>query len=75
MNQQSLEDLLAFIELRNITLAAQRRNISQPAYSRRLKALEESANKKKNQKIKKLPSEIELPQHFSIQTKKIAWNI
>ena len=44
MNQQSLEDLLAFIELRNITLAAQRRNISQPAYSRRLKALEESEN-------------------------------
>lgn len=44
MNQQSLEDLLAFIELRNITLAAQRRNISQPAYSRRLKALEEGEN-------------------------------
>jgi len=44
MNQQSLEDLLAFIELRNITLAAQRRNVSQPAYSRRLKAIEESEN-------------------------------
>ena len=42
MDQQSLEDLLAFIELRNITLAANRRNISQPAYSRRLKAIEAS---------------------------------
>lgn len=42
MDQQSLEDLLAFIELRNITLAANRRNISQPAYSRRLKAIEEN---------------------------------
>ncbi len=42
MDQQSLEDLLAFIELRNITLAANRRNISQPAYSRRLKAIEDS---------------------------------
>jgi DNA-binding transcriptional LysR family regulator len=40
MDQQSLEDLLAFIELRNITLAANRRNISQPAYSRRLEAIE-----------------------------------
>lgn len=40
MNQESLEDLLALIELRNITLAAERRNISQPAYSRRLKAIE-----------------------------------
>ena len=42
MDQKSLEDLLAFIELRNVTLAANRRNISQPAYSRRLKAIEES---------------------------------
>jgi len=40
MDQQSLEDLLAFIELRNVTLAANRRHISQPAYSRRLKNLE-----------------------------------
>ncbi len=40
MDQQSLEDLLAFIELRNVTLAANRRNISQSAYSRRLKAIE-----------------------------------
>jgi len=29
MNQQSLEDLLAFIELRNITLAAQRTIINE----------------------------------------------
>jgi len=40
MNQQSLEDLLAFIALRNVTKAAQRRNISQPAYSRRLQSIE-----------------------------------
>ena len=42
MDQQSLEDLLAFIEMRNISLAARRRNISQPAYSRRLKAIEDA---------------------------------
>ena len=41
MDQQSLEDLLALIELRNITLAAQRRNVSQSAFSRRLKAIED----------------------------------
>ena len=41
MDQQSLEDLLALIELRNITLAAQRRNVSQSAYSRRLKMIED----------------------------------
>lgn len=41
MDQQSLEDLLALIELRNITLAARRRNVSQSAYSRRLKAIED----------------------------------
>lgn len=40
MNQLALEDLLAFIELRNITKAARRRNVSQPAYSRRLQAIE-----------------------------------
>lgn len=40
MNEQALEDLLAFIEARNITRAALRRNISQPAYSRRLQAIE-----------------------------------
>jgi len=40
MDEQSLEDLLALIEVRNITLAARRRNLSQPAYSRRLQAIE-----------------------------------
>lgn len=44
MDQQSLEDLLALIELRNITAAARHRNISQPAYSRRLKAIEDRNN-------------------------------
>jgi DNA-binding transcriptional LysR family regulator len=37
---QSLQDLLALIEVRNVTLAARRRNISQPAFSRRLQAIE-----------------------------------
>lgn len=40
MDEQTLEDLLAFVEVRNITLAARRRNVSQPAYSRRLMAIE-----------------------------------
>lgn len=40
MNQRSLEDLIALIEARNMTLAARRRNISQSAYSRRLQAIE-----------------------------------
>lgn len=40
MDQRSLEDLLALIGARNITLAARRRNISQPAYSRRLQTIE-----------------------------------
>lgn len=40
LDEQSLEDLLALIEVRNITRAARRRNVSQPAYSRRLRAIE-----------------------------------
>lgn len=40
MDLQSLQDLLALIEVRNVTLAARRRNISQPAFSRRLQTIE-----------------------------------
>ena len=40
MDLQSLQDLLAFIEVRNLMLAARRRNISQPAFSRRFQAIE-----------------------------------
>jgi DNA-binding transcriptional LysR family regulator len=42
MNEQALEDLLALIKSRNISRAARTRNISQPAYSRRLQAIEAS---------------------------------
>jgi DNA-binding transcriptional LysR family regulator len=42
MNEQALEDLLALIKSRNISRAARARNISQPAYSRRLQAIETS---------------------------------
>lgn len=40
MNEQTLEDLLALIKLRNVSRAAKYRNISQSAYSRRLQAIE-----------------------------------
>ena len=40
MDVKSLEDLWALIEVRNVTLAARRRHISQSAYSRRLQAIE-----------------------------------
>lgn len=40
MDQQTIEDLLAFITVRNVTLAAKRRHLSQSAYSRRLQAIE-----------------------------------
>lgn len=41
MDQQALEDLLALISLRSVTLAARQRNVSQSAYSRRLQAIEQ----------------------------------
>lgn len=37
-----LEDFLTLVRCENFTIAAERRNISQPAFSRRIKALEES---------------------------------
>jgi DNA-binding transcriptional LysR family regulator len=40
MDQQTLEDLLALIQIRNVSLAAKQRNVSQSAYSRRLQAIE-----------------------------------
>ncbi|MGQ7843132.1 LysR substrate-binding domain-containing protein [Granulosicoccus sp. 3-233] len=40
MDQQTLKDLLALINVRNLTLAAEQRNVSQSAYSRRLQAIE-----------------------------------
>lgn len=40
MDRQSLEDLLALIHVRNLSLAARQRNVSQSAYSRRLQAIE-----------------------------------
>lgn len=41
MDRQSLEDLLALINLRNLSLAARQRNVSQSAFSRRLQAIEQ----------------------------------
>ncbi len=41
MNQQTLEDLLALINVRNVSLAARQRHVSQSAYSRRLQAIEQ----------------------------------
>lgn len=40
MDRQALEDLLALINVKNLTLAARQRNVSQSAYSRRLQAIE-----------------------------------
>ncbi len=41
MDKQSLEDLLALISVRNLSLAARQRHVSQSAYSRRLQAIEQ----------------------------------
>lgn len=41
MNQQTLEDLLALINVRSVSLAARQRHVSQSAYSRRLQAIEQ----------------------------------
>jgi DNA-binding transcriptional LysR family regulator len=41
MDQQSLQDLLALIDVRNVSLAARQQNVSQSAYSRRLQSIEQ----------------------------------
>ena len=41
-----LEDFLALAELRNFSRAAQLRNITQPAFGRHIRALEESIGQK-----------------------------
>lgn len=41
VDQQTLEDLLALINVRNVSLAAKQRYVSQSAYSRRLQAIEQ----------------------------------
>lgn len=42
MDQRTIEDLLALIAAGNVTRAARLRHVSQSAYSRRLRAIEES---------------------------------
>ncbi|MGY8861417.1 MAG: LysR family transcriptional regulator, partial [Pseudomonadales bacterium] len=41
MELKWLEDLLALLEEKSITRAAERRHVTQPAYSRRVRQLEE----------------------------------